>query len=175
MFAIKSTVRGQNFSKLRSDELKLQKEFVAEAEYSRKQREDKSSVATQETLRRAINDCRQKRTELALSVEQHSLIQCFVSILSHPVEYQRALRIVEFTQQIDIHSRRALQDIIERKNQAFDNYNPNSPDSTATQAYLEARRSYVDNIVSIEHLWREISHLYATNPRRFRGISNIGS
>jgi hypothetical protein len=164
---IESTVRGQNFSKLRSDELKLQQQYVAEAEYSRKQREDKSSVATQETLRRAINDCRQKRTELASSIEQHPLIQFFVRILSHRLAYQRALNIVEFTQKIDIYSRKALQDIIERKNQAFHNYNPNSPNSAATQAYLEARHSYVDNIVGLEHLWREMSHLYTTNPRRF--------
>ncbi|UJR24134.1 hypothetical protein I4U23_027100 [Adineta vaga] len=165
---IESTVKAQKFSILRSDELKLQKEFVSEAEYFRKQREDKSSIATQETLQRAINGCRQTRERLAQSTERHPLIKCLIGILSHPQAYQRALSIVEFTQQIDVHSRMALQDIIEKKNCAFDNYNPNNPNSTATQAYFQAKRLYVDTVMGLEHLWREISHMYIANPKRYK-------
>ncbi|CAF1039429.1 unnamed protein product [Adineta ricciae] len=165
---IESTVCQQNFFKLRSDELRLQKQFVEEAEYCRRQREDKSLIATQETLQRAINNCRQERKKLAQSIESHPLIKCFLGILSHPQAYQRALNTIEFAQLIDRYSRTALQDIIERKNRALDNYNPDNPNSTATQTYFQAKRLYVDSIIGLEHLWREISHLYTANPTRYK-------
>ncbi|CAF1110339.1 unnamed protein product, partial [Didymodactylos carnosus] len=158
-----STVSKQDYTKVRVKELKLQQMFVKEAEQVALKNNNKSNNAEQQRIQRIIEDCRDQRIQNAYEVEKHPLIKCFTGILSLDNRQLRTLCVHQFIQQIDMHSRSAMRELINKKDEAFNEYDRDQQNLS----YFEAKRLYASSALGIEHLWREICHLYASNPRRY--------
>jgi hypothetical protein len=160
-------VQEQNYSKVRVAELPLQQLFMKESENITLKNRNKNNDAEQQRIQRLIDDCRRQRGEKAYDVEKHPLIKCLTGVLSLENRQLRTLLIHQLIQQIELHSRSAMKTLIDWKDEAFNEYDHDQQNTFKQKAYFDAKRLFADSIVGIEHFWREICHLYASNPTRY--------
>ncbi|CAF0959109.1 unnamed protein product, partial [Didymodactylos carnosus] len=164
---VETVVKSQNYAILRREELKLQKIFALEAENVTLYYKARNKAAEQQAIDYEIKKCRQNRIIEASSTETHLLIQCFIGILSHPDDSTRMLGIHQLITGMEKYSKDAMTKIIQQKDLAFNIYDKDQKNEEKKHAYFDAKRIYSSSIVGIEHLWRELCHLYATNTIKY--------
>ncbi|CAF3310766.1 unnamed protein product [Rotaria sp. Silwood2] len=160
-------IREQDYSKVRLLELPLQQIFVKESENIALKNKNKNNDVAQQRIQRLIDSYRKERREKAYNVEKNQLIKCFTGVLALENRQLRTLTIHQVTQQIELHSRSAMKTLIDQKDEAFNEYDRDQQNHSKQEVYFEAKRLFTNSSVGIEHLWREICHLYASNPTRY--------
>ena len=163
---VEGEVKQQNFSELRTAQLQLQQLFVKEAEHFREKIQAQTTFAERETADSNIRKCRRRREELAPMMSNHPLLKCFVGILSQENEQVRTVGVSQFVKHIEFYSKDALQKLFLKQERAHGEFNSHSQSKEKRDAYYEAKRVYASSLVTIEHLWRELAHIYVSNPKR---------
>lgn len=168
-------IRRQDFSVVRRQELPLQQLFIKEAESITLKSKNKNNDAELERIQRLIDDYRKQRCEEAYSVEKKPLIHCFISVLSLENRQLRMLTIYQLTQQIEFYCQSTTKTLIGQKDEAFNEYDRDQQNQEKRATYLESKRLCVESTVGIEHLWREVCHLYTSHPARYENYPALAA
>ena len=160
-------VKKQNFFELRTAQLQLQQLFVKEAEHFREKIQAQTTFVERETADRNIRESRRRREQLAPTIFNHPLLKCFVGVLSQHDEQVRTVGVSQFVQHIEFYSKDALRELFLNQERAHAEFNSDSQSKEKRDAYYEAKRVYASSLVTIEHLWRELAHIYVSNPKRY--------
>ncbi|KAL3674846.1 hypothetical protein V7S43_000771 [Phytophthora oleae] len=149
------------FANLRS-ELQLQLVFAQEShEVIALQREsDPVKQASQQTT---IATFQRLRQDLAPDIDCHTIVKLFKDILRNESASSRMITLLDLERWLAVQCEE--QGVSARKayREARDNYNKNR--STANcEVLVQALQDWDMKITGMEHLWRELSHLYVVDP-----------
>jgi hypothetical protein len=172
---VEEDVKRQDYFKLRTCELQLQQLFVKEVEHLRSKIKTQTTYAERETADYNVRECQRRRRDLAPTMYNHSLIKCFVGILSQNDEQVRTVGICQFVKHLDFYSKDALQKLSQDQERAHKELNNDSQNKVKRDAYYEAKRVYAGSLVTIEHLFRELSHIYVSNPKRYADLPMLAA
>ncbi|CAF0976420.1 unnamed protein product [Didymodactylos carnosus] len=114
-------------------------------------------------------------SDQAYDVEKHPLLKCFTGILSLENHQVRTLTVTQLTKQIEFCSPSAIKTLTDRKDEAFNEYDRDQQNQSKQEAYFEAKRLFAGNTFGIEHLRREICHLYTSNPTRYESYPALAA
>ena len=167
---VEQEVKKQDYFKLRTAELQLQQLFVQEVEHLRRKIQTQTTFAEREKNDYNIRECQRRRRELAPTMYKHPLLKCFIGVLQQTDDQVRTVGICQFIKYLEFYSKEALQQLFQRQQAAHDEFNRNSQGKAKRDAYYEAKRLYASSLVSVEHLWRELAHIYVSNPKRYGSL-----
>ncbi len=140
------------------DSLKLQKSFATEAHTHvelLRQSGHKVDVVHKKTTPEVAND------QLKLPI-----LQLFIGLLSEQQHVKRHIGIVHFQLSIDKKLQSSLKKATDKVNVAFEKFQQNLGDSQLKDKYRIAKQEHVDRMLGLEHLWRELSHIFTTDPSK---------
>jgi hypothetical protein len=138
------------------DSLKLQKSFATEAHTHvelLRQSGHKVDFVHKKTTPEVAND------QLKLPI-----LQLFIGLLSEHQRVKRQIGIVHFQLSIDKKLQSSLKKATDQVNVAFEKFQQNLGDSQLKDKYRFAKQEHVDRMLGLEHLWRELSHIFTTDP-----------
>jgi hypothetical protein len=140
------------------DSLKLQKSFATEAH------------THVESLRQSGHkvDFVHKKTTPEVAADQLKLpiLQLFIRLLSEQQLVKRHIGIVHFQLSIDKKLQSSLKKATDKVNVAFEKFQQNLGDSQLKDKYRIAKQEHVGRMLGLEHLWRELSHIFTTDPSK---------
>ncbi len=140
------------------DSLKLQKSFATEAHTHvelLRQSGHKVDFVHKKTTPEVAND------QLKLPI-----LQLFIGLLSEHQRVKRQIGIVHFQLSIDKKLQSSLKKATDEVNDAFEKFQQNLGDSQLKDKYRFAKQEHVDRMLGLEHLWRELSHIFTTDPSK---------
>ncbi|CAF3723286.1 unnamed protein product [Rotaria sp. Silwood1] len=167
---VENEVKNHNYLTVRRYELLLQQLFAKEVEYLRSKTKAQTAYAEREKIDCNIRECQRRRQSLAPAMYQHSLIKCFVGILSQTNDQVRTVGMCQFVKHLEFYSKKALQELSRNQQEAHEALNNDSQNKEKREAYYEAKRVYANSLITIEHLWRELSHIYVSNKTRYANL-----
>ena len=179
-FDIKSSVgKVNNFSKLRIESFLLQTNFNEQAKYEENKAQNKNDELIKNELNRQIEEQKTRRKEMASTVEKHPLLELLVQLISMQDVSMRVLGFRELEKSLAQKSETAIGplrkdiDILSREYAELSQQSSNNRggssiqlDSLLKQLY-EVKETYNSTVVSTEHIWRELSHLYAADKSKY--------
>ncbi|CAF1349265.1 unnamed protein product [Adineta steineri] len=195
--AIPGSLRNTQFSTLRTVSFILQNSFKEQAtsELQLFSTQALNNPAHKALLEQNIE--RQKKLRIAsmLKVEQLDIIKLFLGILHQPNQVTRILACRRFEEVLCEHCESNFEDRHTAENRAWLNYEDetkrqkNLPSAKTeqettdrktllqhyTNLWHQARIATNNSIVTLEHCWRELSHLYVANEKRYRQLPFLAS
>ena len=172
---VEDELKKQDFFQLRTAELQLQQLFVKEAEHLRQKIQAQTTFAERETAEHSIRECRRRREQLAPTMFNHPLLKCFLGVLSQHDQQVRTVGICQYVKHLEFYSKHALQELFLNQERAHADFNSHSQNKEKRDAYYEAKRVYAGSLVTIEHLWRELAHIYVSNPKRYTELPMLAA
>ena len=152
----------------------LQKNFIDQAKHEEakcEQRLDREKVRLEDA---AIKKCRETRRTYANLIQDNPLLDLLVKLLAKEDASERVLSIRALEKTLAERSEIELGPQINRIKELYNLYVEQSTDGESKQQneQLEmarenlrvARTDYNESALNIEHLWRELSHLYTSMP-----------
>ena len=174
-FDIKSSVeKVKNFSKLRTETFALQKSFNDQAKYEETQAQNKNDESIKNKTTLQIQEQVALRKQKASIVEAHPLLDLFLKQLKLQDVSIRVLGFRELEKSLAIQSEEAIGPLrldIDRLSSQFAELSQSTKGQNdkldRVKNDLQAvKEVYNTTVVSTEHLWRELSHLYAADPSK---------
>ncbi|EQC40118.1 hypothetical protein SDRG_02770 [Saprolegnia diclina VS20] len=165
---IVTAVAKTNFATLRSKDLKLQMAFKNESSHSlhfqrqQSERERKNIQIDIDMLQQACRDN-------AECVLQYPLFQIFVAMLKLPSAASREMCILDFERQIATASA-VISDVAHTKYISAVAAASQSGDASATQSSL---KEWDNAVTGMEHLWRELSLVYRSDPTKYSDLPDL--
>jgi hypothetical protein len=172
---IESVVKKQEYTRLRAEIFQLQKLFVEEAVYRKKINENQSDLVKIQHARQKVNELVRDRQIKASQSAGHELIVCFLHILRQEDDRVRALGMHQITRQLEIYSGRALTNLAQKLEYATNQYKKNQQSKDLERKFFEAKEAYASSVTRVEHLWREVSHIYAADPVQYSFLADLGA
>ena len=173
---IKSSIENlQKFSSLRSKALVLQKSFNEQAKHEEEQAQNRNDELVRNNMNRLIWQQVALRKERASSVENHPLLSLFLNQLCLEDVNLRVLCFRELEKCLINQSEKAVEQLKPQiKNLSIQFAELSQPKTgqndrleEVRKKLLQVKQQYNTTVVSPEHLWRELSHLYAANPSKY--------
>ena len=173
---IKSSIENlQKFSSLRSKALVLQKSFNEQAKHEEEQAQNRNDELVRNNMNRLIWQQVALRKERASSVENHPLLSLFLNQLCLEDVNLRVLGFRELEKCLINQSEKAVEQLKPQiKNLSIQFAELSQPKTgqndrleEVRKKLLQVKQQYNTTVVSPEHLWRELSHLYAANPSKY--------
>ena len=174
-FDIKSSVeKVKNFSKLRTETFALQKSFNDQAKYEETQAQNRNDESIKNKTTLQIQEQVALRKQKASIVEAHPLLDLFLKQLKLQDVSIRVLGFRELEKSLAIQSEKAIGPLrldIDRLSSQFAELSQSTKGQNdkldRVKNDLQAvKEVYNTTVVSTEHLWRELSHLYAADPSK---------
>ncbi|ETW07101.1 hypothetical protein H310_01744 [Aphanomyces invadans] len=154
-----------DFASFRTHTLKLQRIFVEEAKlmimYHRE-----TNVANKEMHLEKARQLRQHNTQISRVVQDHPLIAHFIEALKHQSPVARERAIIDLELHLAASSERASETARHEYRRARDAVNRAKTRATQ-QAYVDALETWGLMVTGLEHLWRELSHMFVGSPREY--------
>jgi hypothetical protein len=174
----------QDLGKVKKTEFLLQKNYRQQAKHEEAKSEH---CLNEEKLREEddkIKSCRELRRADACLVQNHPLLQLFLSLLAYEDSCSRVLSVRVLEKELAERSERELGPLLEeiRKLSAsfFDQSSKEANNNNATEKHVlkltrenlhRAKTNFIDSALSIEHIWRELSHLYTSMKPENRSLT----
>jgi hypothetical protein len=174
----------QDLGKVKKTEFLLQKNYRQQAKHEEAKSEH---CLNEEKLREEddkIKSCRELRRADACLVQNHPLLQLFLSLLAYEDSCSRVLSVRVLEKELAERSERELGPLLEeiRKLSAsfFDQSSKEANNNNATEKNVlkltrenlhRAKTNFIDSALSIEHIWRELSHLYTSMKPENRSLT----
>jgi len=164
----------RNFSSLRDNALLLQKSFNKQAEFEEEKAHNRNDESTKVSMNHLISKEVALRKEKAATVEKHPLLQLFLDLLRLEDVSLRVLGFREFEMSLAYQSEIALSPLRSEVDKYAIQYGELSQSKNVESSELEeasmmlqkVKKRYNNSVVSTEHVWRELSHLYVANPSK---------
>jgi hypothetical protein len=94
------------------------------------------------------------------------IIVLFIRLLKEGHGVNRKIGIVDLQLTINKELHFTLENAAKKVDRAFEESQQNPEDSELKRNYYFAKQEHVDQMLSLEHLWRELSHIFAANPSK---------
>ncbi len=169
---IQSSIAVQNLGQIKMKEFVLQKNFRQQVKHEEARMEHHT---TKEKLREdaKIKNCIDKRRADTYYVQNNSLLQIFLGLLTNKDSCSRVLSLRVLEKELAERGERELVPLsnkVSNLNRSAEELarenNENALESLKRELY-SAKIDLIESILNIEHLWREMSHLYtAMEPER---------
>jgi hypothetical protein len=104
------------------------------------------------------------RESIAKEINNLPIIGLFIQLLKEGHEVNRKIGIVDLQLTINKELHFTLENAAKKVDLAFEASQQNPEDSELKRNYYFAKQEHVDQMLSLEHLWRELSHIFAANP-----------
>jgi hypothetical protein len=176
-FDIKSSVgKVKDFSTLRTEAFFLQKSFNDQAKVEEEQAQNKNDESIKNETERLIQILKNLRKQNASKVEKHHLLELFLKQLSLKDVSIRVLGFRELEKSLAFYSEKAIGPLRAKIDSLSSQYAELSQSSKSSQNdkldrlkkdLQKAKDVYNTTVVNTEHLWRELSHLYAADPSKY--------
>lgn len=174
LLEIEPVVKDQNFTRLRKDVFQLQKLFADEVPYRKQLNENRSDLAKIGCARHQINELARQRQNLVGESANQKLIKHFLLILQQKDSRLRALSIYQIAQQLEKYSGLALRSLTQDLKNATDRFKMNQGNEER-KGFYQTRNAYTSSVVRLEHLWREFSHIYTSNPGNYSHLADLAA
>ncbi|OQR82191.1 hypothetical protein THRCLA_11062 [Thraustotheca clavata] len=156
---------GIDFSKMRSEDLQLQRLFVDEARLQIKKQQTTDDDLCKK-LGEEINDIKWDKKSLATHMEDVALIAYFIEILQFSSSAERELAIQDLKHQLALSCEYISEVARNKYREARDAFNRLKNQETQ-KAYAAALDNWDLTITGTEHLWRELSHMFVSDTARY--------
>jgi len=113
-----------------------------------------------------IQQEKKHRENIAKEIKNVPIIGLFIQLLKEGHEVNRKIGIVDLQLTINKEIHITLENAAEKVDLAFVASQQNPEDSELKRNYYLAKQEHVDQMLSLEHLWRELSHIFAANPSK---------
>eukprot|EP00250_Pteridium_aquilinum_P022567 c25412_g1_i1 orf=330-6386(+) len=170
---LEDTLKQTDFQTLR-DQLVLQNSFLCEATArfeSLKLRHDREQM--QEKLRECNKEI-QKRVQDAQRVAHLPIIQHFLKVLQHKEASSRTTCILDLKNSMQERSHKALAKWSQQMEWAFNDFQKN-PTEESQKRYNHYREQHARKVVGLEHLWREVCHMFLSNPQGHSEVPKLAA
>ncbi|KDO26851.1 hypothetical protein SPRG_08142 [Saprolegnia parasitica CBS 223.65] len=159
---VASMLAQTNFATLRTETLVLQQRFACESEL-RIALQRETNVPNQAMLRQRIASREAARKKAVRMVSQTPLLEYFLYALQQPDVAVREMRIIDLERQLAERCEAITATARAECERAFAALS--EVDNKATRAAYAAALATLGNMVTgLEHLWRELSHMYTADP-----------
>ncbi|CAK9878987.1 unnamed protein product [Sphagnum jensenii] len=111
-----------------------------------------------------IQQEKKHRESIAKEINNLPIIGLFIQLLKEGHEVNRKIGIVDLQLTINKELHFTLENAAKKVDLAFEASQQNPEDSELKRNYHFAKQEHVDQMLSLEHLWRELSHIFAANP-----------
>ena len=184
---VDSVVRGSNASlaEIRAHQLVLQKNYRQQAKHEELKWFYRLDDVRQGEQNVEISKLVEKRKKEAKNGRGNPLLVLLQNITSTDDPCARVLAVRQLEMTIALQSEQELGAQRERMNFLYKRYaelstqltaGNNNPELVDCKGELQnARIKYNESVLSIEHLWRELSHLYTAAPAQFRHLPKLAA
>ncbi len=152
-----------NLERIKDDFL-LQKSFAREAKNFFESLRLKGDQAALKQRQNQIQQEKGYRASETDNVMRLPILGNFIELLKEKHDLKRKIGIRQF--QLSIHKK--LQPMVEKAakkvDDAFEAFQQQPEDLELKQTYYSAKGEHVDQMLGLEHLWRELSHIFAADP-----------
>lgn len=121
-----------------------------------------------------MEECQEKRRSLAEDIYRLPILQLFVHCLEETNLVKRSLSIWHLQLIIDRRSQRMLDEVIRKVKVPSAKTLHNRADSIVSGHEI-AKMEYVDKMFGLEHLWRELSHIFVAHPIRHMRLPTLAA
>ncbi|EQC25005.1 hypothetical protein SDRG_17106 [Saprolegnia diclina VS20] len=167
-------VAATDFGTLRTHTLQLQRSFVEEVAL-RVALQREASVPEQQRLRQQIADHFELHKPMAHRARHLPLLRYFVSVLEQPSAASRELRLVDLDRRL-ARSCDGLSTSAEKRYRDAAVARSNDPENQDSRAaYADALQHWSLMVTGLEHLWRELSHVFAAAPNALPDLAALAA
>ncbi|EQC40123.1 hypothetical protein SDRG_02774 [Saprolegnia diclina VS20] len=150
-----------DFATLRTDVLQLQQRFAYESAL-RIELQRETNPPSQEVLRQKIQRSEAEHKKLFRNVARALLLVYFQRILEHPSAVVREMLVIDLERRLAECCNAVAATAQAECGQAFAACSEVDNEATRS-AYASALEKWSNMVTGLEHLWRELSHIYTAN------------
>ncbi|CAK9259951.1 unnamed protein product [Sphagnum jensenii] len=154
---------GTNLGRVK-DDFVLQKSFAREAKNFFESLRLRGEQAELKQRQNQIQQEKEYRASAADKVMRLPIIADFICLLKEKHYLKRKIGIVQFELSINKKLRPTLEKAAKKVDDAFDAFRQQPENLELKQMYYRAKGEHVDQMLGLEHLWRELSHMFAADP-----------
>jgi len=103
------------------------------------------------------------------------ILACFIQLLKEKNYLKRKIGIVQFQLSINKKLQPTLEKASKKVDDAFDAIQQQPENLELKQMYYCAKGEHVDQMLGLEHLWRELSHMFAADPSTNRHLPMLAA
>jgi hypothetical protein len=150
--------------------LHLQKLYTKEAKYYFKSlRKRERSVELQQKMK----GCKENRKRASGASHELPIIQLFIQLLSQKKHVERNLGILHLQLFIDQKLQRTLELASKKVIDAHNELQKDQRDAELKGNYQHAMNEHVNQMLGLEHLWRELGHIFAADPKNQSNLPKL--
>ncbi|EQC28653.1 hypothetical protein SDRG_13530 [Saprolegnia diclina VS20] len=153
---------GTDFATLRTKKLRLQRRFAHESEL-RIALQRETSVPNQAVLRQRIASSEAVHKKVVRVVSQTPLLEYFLYVLKRPDVADREMRIIDLERRLAECGEAITAKAQAECSRAFVALSEVDDEDTRA-AYASALATWSNMVTGLEHLWRELSHMFTADP-----------
>ncbi|EQC40124.1 hypothetical protein SDRG_02775 [Saprolegnia diclina VS20] len=154
-----------DFATLRTDVLQLQQRFAYESAL-RIELQRETNPPSQEVLRQKIQRSEAEHKKLVRNVARAPLLVYFQRILEHPSAAVREMLVIDLERRLAECCNAVAATAQAECGQAFAACSEVDNEATRS-AYASALVKWSNMVTGLEHLWRELSHIYTANQEAY--------
>jgi hypothetical protein len=148
------------------DSLLLQKSFKKEADNYFQSLQLRGQQVEFNRRTSGIQQEKKYRESIAKEIMNLPIIGLFIQLLKEGHDMNRKIGIVDLQLTINKELHITLENAAKKVDLAFETSQQNPEDSELKRKYYFTKQEHVDQMLSLEHLWRELSHIFAANPSK---------
>jgi hypothetical protein len=165
---------GTNLERVR-DGFLLQKSFAREAKIFFESLRLKGQQAELKQRQNQIQQEKKYRASVADNVMRLPILAGFIQLLKEKNYLKRKIGIVQFELSINKKLQPTLEKAAKKVDDAFDAFQQQPENLELKQMYYCAKGEHVDQMLGLEHLWRELSHMFAADPSTNRDLPMLAA
>ena len=175
--------RMEDFNQLRKHVLVLQESFCREANYEENIAENVNDEDLRKREQLKIKSEKLKRRKSISKSINHPLMQLFVHLLSSADPSIRILGLRQLEEELIEKSTESTRHLARQMDDTYASYiellrdasEQNQSIERAKWRWIEAEKQFHKSVVGIEHLWREMGHLYVANVSSFHQLPQLAA
>jgi hypothetical protein len=152
-----------NLERIKDDFL-LQKSFAREAKNFFESLRLKGDQAALKQRQNQIQQEKGYRASEADNVMRLPILGNFIELLKEKHDLKRKIGIRRFQLSVNKKLQPMVEKAAKKVDDAFEAFQQQPEDLELKQTYYSAKGEHVDQMVGLEHLWRELSHMFAADP-----------
>ncbi|OQR82945.1 hypothetical protein ACHHYP_15294, partial [Achlya hypogyna] len=166
-------VAATDFALLRTVDLKLQLLFAQQAEITIAL-EREVHTADRQVLKQKLRGLEAQHMSLAPAIKKHPLLRHFIQTLQLPSVAEREAALVDLERQLADGCKDASECARAEYRVARDAYSATESEAHR-EAYEQALVTWSLTVTGMEHLWRELSHIFAVNPDKHKALPQLAA
>jgi hypothetical protein len=163
-----------NFGEIKKNDFLLQKNYQQQAKHEQAKLEQRLNEEKLQEEDAKIKKCKELRRADARDVQKHPLLQLFLNLLADQDSSSRVLSVCVLEKVLVERGKVELEPLLLKVNNLYSSYVEKQSNSlkfsndeirkeelkSAQDELHLAKSELIDSVLNIEHLWRELSHLY---------------